>query len=30
MTCLFKEYDIKTKKGTGAMTKAKNITFIGL
>ena len=30
MACVSKEYEIKTKTGTGAMTTAKNDIFIGL
>ena len=30
MTCVSKEYEIKTKNGTGPMNTAKNDAFIGL
>ena len=29
MTCVSKEYEIKTKNGTGAMTTAKNYVLQG-
>ena len=30
MTCLYTEYEVKIKNGTGAMATAKNEVFIGL
>ena len=30
MTCVYKEYEMKKKIGTGAMTTAKDEVFIGL